>query len=130
MNIIKDHQVTQTKTTSKRKFNETLSNKNLKKQYQKKCQPTSPIAGPSRIKQTVSSDSASESDDDISEEEKCCVCHEFQPIELKQCVSLVFTKWAQRDIPQCNHWTNLVYCYKQRVVRRHDKFVCPCHAEE
>ncbi|KAH3768158.1 hypothetical protein DPMN_169370 [Dreissena polymorpha] len=34
------------------------------------------------------------SEDDVPEEDKCCVCKLVQPKELKNGVSLVFTKWA------------------------------------
>lgn len=85
-----------------------------------------PQPGPSGI--TVSaSDTDSSSDDDIPETEKCCVCKLYQPKQLKNCVSLVFTKWAQCDDNNCKHWTHLKYCCKQSVLRRHDKFLCPCH---
>ena len=71
---------------------------------------------------------SSDSDDDMTESEKCCVCHRFEPEQLKHCVSLVFVKWAKCDFQNCTHWTHLTYCCKQRVVRRQENFECPCHA--
>jgi hypothetical protein len=88
-----------------------------------------PRPGPSGLQLCPVSDTDSV-DSDISEEETCCVCHKFQPDQLKNCISLVFTKWAQCDYNMCKHWTHLTYCCKERVVRRHDKFICPCHSEE
>ena len=76
---------------------------------------------------TSTSDSDLSSDDEITDDEKCCVCHLFQPRELQECVSIVLTKWAKCDYPSCGHWTHLKYCCKQSVVRLHDDFICPCH---
>ncbi|KAJ8306069.1 hypothetical protein KUTeg_016614 [Tegillarca granosa] len=52
-------------------------------------------------------DSSSSSEDEVSDEEKCCKCGKFQPEELKHCVSIVFTKLAQCDNSACGHWTHL-----------------------
>lgn len=90
--------------------------------------PLNPSAGPSGLH--IQPDSDSEAENDIAEEDKCCVCHKFQPEELKNCVSLIFTQWAQCDYEMCKHWTHLTYCCKVRVVRRHDQFICPCHNTE
>jgi len=87
-----------------------------------------PLPGPSHI--GICDTDSQSSEDDVSEEDKCCVCKLFQPKELKNCVSLVFTKWAQCDHQNCGHWTHLIYCCKQKVVRRNDVFECPCHKSE
>ncbi|XP_045188616.2 uncharacterized protein LOC123546428 [Mercenaria mercenaria] len=89
----------------------------------------SPQPGPSRQTATkaLSAESDYSSGDEITDDEKCCACHLFQPKELQNCVSVVFTKWAQCDYPACGHWTHLKYCCKQSVVRLHDEFFCPCH---
>ncbi|XP_045169024.1 uncharacterized protein LOC123531825 [Mercenaria mercenaria] len=87
-----------------------------------------PTPGPSHINLLLDTDSnTDDSDDDMPDEDKCCVCKLFQPAQLKNCVSLVITKWAQCDSPGCKHWTHLIYCCKQRVIRRNDTFICPCH---
>lgn len=78
----------------------------------------------------VESSDSDDSDSDIPDDEKCCVCKLFQPKELKNCVSLVFTSWAQCDFQSCKHWTHLKYCCKETVVRTHDVFICPCHNTE
>ena len=58
--------------------------------------------GPSRqLIDTSHSETDGSSDDEITDDEKCCVCHLFQPRELQECVSIVFTKWAQCDYPSC-----------------------------
>ena len=78
----------------------------------KSCVETETVhAGPSGLQIVPVSESESESEtaSEIAEEEKCCVCHKFTPEELKQCVSLVITKWAKCDVPLCQHWTHLIY---------------------
>jgi len=85
-----------------------------------------PVPGPSGI--CIHSDSDSDTSEEMSDDDKCCVCYQFQPRELKNCLSLVITKWAQCDHPGCGHWTHLIYCCTQRVIRRNDTFICPCHA--
>lgn len=126
---IMDHQQN-IRSSSKRKSKESSSKSHEKKT--KYTEPISPKPGPSGLQVISVSGSSSDSDNDsdIPNEEKCCVCHKYQPEQLKHCVSLIITKWAQCDIPLCKHWTHLIYCCKQRVIRRHDRFVCPCHAEE
>ena len=50
----------------------------------KKCQ--SPQPGPSNILLLSSSENTdTDSDTDIHEEDKCCVCHLFQPKEQQNC---------------------------------------------
>jgi hypothetical protein len=56
------------------------------------CVQLSQKPGPSHV--TVS-DSAGEDTDDqseIQEEEKCCICRQFTPDEVRYSVSLIFTK--------------------------------------
>lgn len=65
-------------------------------------------------------------EDDVRDEDLCCFCGEWQPKELRGCISLVLTKWGQFDV--CNHWTHLTYCSPVRVLRLHDEFRCP-HCE-
>lgn len=64
--------------------------------------------------------------DSIADEEKCCMCHDWQPKELQNCTSVVFVKWGKCDF--CDHWTHLQYCTPVRVLRRGDTFKCP-HCE-
>ena len=64
----------------------------------------------------------SQSESEITEEEKCCVFGKFVPDPVRECVSLIFTKWAQCD--RCEHWVHLIYCSSVRVVRRGDSFYC------
>lgn len=65
------------------------------------------------------------SDDDcsIKDEEKCCVCGEFEPVALKKKLHIEFVKWAQCDI--CEHWVHLSYCVVEKVVRMDTQIVCP-----
>jgi hypothetical protein len=87
-----------------------------------------PIPGPSHINLVNTTDFSS--DEEIEDNDKCCVCKLFQPKELHGCVSLVFTKWAQCDSSGCSHWTHLQFCCRQTVIRRHDTFICPCHDQQ
>jgi len=72
-----------------------------------------PDPGPSGS--CIQSDSDSDTSEEMSDNDKSCVCHHFQPRELKNCLSLVITKWAQCDHQDWGHWTHLIYCYTQRV---------------
>lgn len=99
------------------------------------CQPgpleqqvVCPQPGPSGLQVAHISDE--EDTEDLSEDETCCVYHLFQPVQLQNCVSVVFTKWAQCDITTCKHWTHLKYCCDQSVVRKNTSFYCPCHKTE
>ncbi|XP_052088188.1 uncharacterized protein LOC127725302 [Mytilus californianus] len=67
-------------------------------------------------------DSESESESEIREDEKCCVCKKFVPEQVRQSSSLIFTKWAQCE--KCERWVHLIYCTKVRVIRRGDSFMC------
>ena len=89
----------------------------------------SPQPGPSGIDTLLVSDDdiSGGSDSEIQDEEKCCQCRRFQPLALRNCVSLVFTKWGQRMYEGCQHWVHLQYCCNVTVLRRHDTFYCPCH---
>ena len=96
-----------------------------KKSSNKKSRPT---RGPSGMQIIPVDDSDSSQDsDDIPEEEKCCVCHRFQPEELQRCAQLFIVKWAACDSPGCLHWTHLWFCCDVNVLRSKDKFFCPCH---
>lgn len=48
----------------------------------------------------------------IKDEEKCCVCGEFEPVALKKKTYIEFVKWAQCDI--CEHWVHLTYCVVEK----------------
>ena len=81
--------------------------------------------GPSAIN-LISDDANSDSDsgcENIDPAKLCCICRKWQPEQIRNCVSLVFTKWAQCD--RCNHWVHLIYCSPVRFVRRNDSFFCP-----
>jgi len=56
------------------------------------------------------------SEDEINDDEKCCVCNLFTPTEARQSFSLIFTKRIKCDY--CTHWVHLKYCSKQSVIRR------------
>ena len=60
-----------------------------------------------------------EDDDNVP----CCVCNGVQPPPVRQCHSLIISKWVKCDF--CPHWTHLIYCTDVRVIRRGDEFRCP-----
>ena len=93
------------------------------------CVQLSQKPGPSHV--TVS-DSAGEDTDDqseIQEEEKCCICRQLTPDEVRNSVSLIFTKWVQCSNEDCKHWVHLGYCTPKRVIRRGEVFYCT-HCED
>ena len=101
--------------------------KKVGKRKQKKAKQIddSQIPGPSNWKTTHDyQDSETESEDEnaISEDEKCCVCKLFTPKEVRESPCLIFTKWAQCD--SCQHWVHLIYCTTVRVIRKGDQFLC------
>ena len=79
-------------------------------------------------------DSPSSDSDSDDEQSLCCVCKKFTPAELSKSVSLVFAKWVQYDGIQnglpCLHWVHLIYCSPVRVIRKGDRFLCPCCEKE
>lgn len=98
--------------------------KNKTKQI--KTRKPEPQPGPSGIQTHIVS--ASDSDSNYEDEnERCCVCNLIEPKQLKDCVSLVFVKWAKCDVDNCSHWTHVKFCCKENVIHLGDKFVCPCH---
>ncbi|XP_041376339.1 uncharacterized protein LOC121388791 isoform X2 [Gigantopelta aegis] len=115
-----------TKPTIKNSRNsKNKSGKTAKKQTSfENCKNTSsPQPGPSTYNNPDSySPSSDNSDIDIEESEKCCVCHMFTPTQVRQSISVVFTKWVQCD--GCPHWVHLGYCTKERVIRLGDNFFC------
>ncbi|XP_045195071.2 uncharacterized protein LOC123550708 [Mercenaria mercenaria] len=125
---IQQHIKDQQKPTKKPAKKTAKMSKLVKKSPMKKS--VSPKPGPSHINLLASSESSC--DEDIEDEEKCCVCGLFTPTALANAVSITFAKWAQCDgmvngYP-CNHWTHLIHCTNVRVIRRGDTFLCP-HCE-
>ena len=62
------------------------------------------------------------SDEDIGEEEKCCVCKKWEPDETRGSAYISFVNWAKCDF--CPHWTHLKTCTEVRVIRRDIVFRC------
>ncbi|KAJ8312951.1 hypothetical protein KUTeg_010324 [Tegillarca granosa] len=82
---------------------------------------SSPQPGSSRINISDLSTGMS-SCDKMEDSEKCCVCNQFTPKEIRDSNFLEFTQWVQCDT--CAHWVHLKYCTSVRVVRLGDKFNC------
>ena len=61
-------------------------------------------------------------DDEMREEDLCCVCKEFTPDLIRKSASLLFTKWVQ--CTSCFHWVHLGICTEKRVVSLGDNFLC------
>ncbi|MES9880618.1 MAG: hypothetical protein ABW185_07025 [Sedimenticola sp.] len=90
---------------------------------------SSPQPGPSHISVNRSvTDSSSDSDEEVAEKDKCCVCHKFTPDAVRKAVSLIFVKWVA--CKKCEHWVHLSYCTQVNVIRRTDSYFCPCCNEE
>ena len=139
VSAIKAHEANRRKPASKvGKPKASKPVKKAKAKKQVKCKKTQkspqtnisePTAGPSGLCakggaiNLESSDSQSD-DDEIPDEEKCCVCKKYTPEAVRNSVSIIFPKWVQCD--NCPHWTHLIYCTKVRVIRRGDSFFC-CH---
>lgn len=92
--------------------------------------PDLPVPGPSRLQRQLSQhEDDSDSDDSISESDKCIVCHLFYPKEKNLYQSLNIVKWGQCD--KCDGWVHLSFCTPVKVLRRGDSFLCPrCKDDE
>ena len=107
------------------------SNRNWKKTTKSKRKvsvnlPSSPQPGPSHINLMSSmsnEDSANESESQIPDEDKCCVCKRFYA-QSRESYEVYFTQQAWCDI--CGHWVHLRYCTPIRVVQKETLFTCPC----
>ena len=111
---VKDH-IETNKPPKLKEFNK--HNNLLKKSYKKsknlnkssatsipKSGTSDPNENGSFSSQTVSDDSETE----IQESEKCCICNLFTPSDLKHCVSLTLVKWGQCHL--CDRWVHLGFC--------------------
>ena len=97
----------------------------------KKCKVARNIEnepGPLHINLANESSTDDDSETEITDEEKCCVCKKFTPDEVRLRVSVIFTTWVKCDNIGCAHWTHLKYCTNKTVIRRGDIFYCEhCH---
>ena len=66
-------------------------------------------------------------EEEIPPSEKCCVCKQYHPEMAAVGYVVEFATWGKCDFEDCDHWTHLKYCCDIKVLRRHDKFYCPCH---
>ncbi|KAJ8313688.1 hypothetical protein KUTeg_008249 [Tegillarca granosa] len=66
-------------------------------------------------------DHLSDSDSDISEDEKCIICNRFYPQDQNDYVKIV--NWGQCG--KCNGWVHLRFCSTVKALRRGDNFYCP-----
>ena len=91
---------------------------------QKSLKPVPSTSAINKKGRAVNLDTEDESDDSsTSDEDKCCVCGDWQPEAIRECHSIIFVNWAKCDY--CTHWTHLQYCSEVRVVGRGDEFRCP-----
>jgi hypothetical protein len=127
---------TQPKVT-KQKTQQTVikkaTNKRKGKEIEEKMQEPQPNTSGLNNKggpiELSSEDSQLVSDVELTDDEDvCCVCNKWQPIELKDVVGVVFVKWGECSV--CSHWTHLTYCIEVTVLRRNSVLKCPhCSSE-
>ena len=88
--------------------------------------PHTPEPGPSHIL-VESPDFEKHQSDNEEDDEVCCVCKLFSPVDLQRMTSLVIVNWAQCN--KCGHWTHLKFCTKTIVCRKNESFflstLCP-----
>ena len=101
----------------------------INKTPKKSVKHVEPQPGPSGKQTILLSDDSfrSDSSSEVDDSEKCSVCKLYQPKELKNCVSLILTKWGQCMFQDYKHWVHLQFCCDVRVLRLRDIFYCPCH---
>lgn len=96
----------------------------------KKGVPATSVPGPSKtvVPPVVAVDPSSDSDtdSDMTDEDKCCVCNKFY-VNRSDIQFIKLISWGQCDFQNCGHWVHLKYCTSVRVLRRNEKFICPCH---
>ncbi|XP_053372904.1 uncharacterized protein LOC123565518 [Mercenaria mercenaria] len=68
--------------------------------------------------------SDTEFEEEIPEEELCCICKKWSPPNLADHPGIKLINWAYCD--RCTHCVHLAFCSSVRVVRRHTSFLCPC----
>ena len=93
------------------------------------CVQLSQKPGPSHVTFSDSTGEDTVDQSEIQEEEKCCICRQFTPDEVRNSVSLIFTKLVQCSNEDCKHWVHLGYCTPKRVIRRGEVFYCT-HCED
>ena len=77
--------------------------------------------GPSAVNPRVNvSDSE---DENVDENDCCCICKSFYPPQNKCLDHIVIVNWGQCS--HCSHWTHLSFCSPVRVLRMHSIFLCP-----
>ena len=109
----------------KNKLNGSKTN-NCKSKSNKKQSNNEEHSGPSKENtKVVNFDNCDISDEDVSirDEEKCCVCGDFESKVLQDKPYIEFVKWAQCVV--CCHWVHCSYCVPEKVVRKDTKVACP-----
>ena len=103
--VQKSYQTNQKSTNGKKqeKVRQPKKSTKLNISQQPSTSGTSKAGKPIDILSTESSDS--DSDPEISEEEKCCLCHKLEPDELRGSVFITLVNWGKCDF--CPHWTHL-----------------------
>ena len=116
---------TKVKTTKVKKEQNIKESEKNEKPIASTCGIQNKKGGP--ISLLDSEDSCSDDSQNYNESDLCCICHEWQPKELRNIDELVITKWGQCDI--CSHWTHLAYCSPLGVLRLNEEFRCPHYAD-
>ncbi|XP_060592929.1 uncharacterized protein LOC132747543 [Ruditapes philippinarum] len=126
--ILKSKGAKSEKTVQNRQKNPIQTPSKKQRKSKEHEEPVPSTSGTSKTGVPISLDSPShmsdsDTDIEIEERDKCCVCKLYTPTQLKHCVSIVFTKWAQCNF--CSHWVHLRFCTPITVVRRATVFRCP-----
>ncbi|KAH3829685.1 hypothetical protein DPMN_102913 [Dreissena polymorpha] len=93
------------------------------KQKKKSATQQDPQPGPSgtAIQSWVYQSAMSESDQDDSDTDVCCVCNLFTPVEVQTVHLLCLSSGCNET--NVNIWVHLMFCTQVRVVRRGDEFL-------
>ncbi|XP_052771636.1 uncharacterized protein LOC128211197 isoform X1 [Mya arenaria] len=101
---------------------------NFDKKSVTKKSDTQQMPGSSGDRDLVESDPHSEYseqvEEEVAEEELCCVCKKFAPEPMNPMNHLELLSWGECE--RCGHWTHLKYCCSVKVLQKQDKFLCPC----
>jgi hypothetical protein len=71
----------------------------------------------------LEAEDADETEDETTDDERCCVCNRWEPADLHKHPFVTIVSWGKCD--HCSHWTHLKFCSTVRVLRRKSEFRCP-----
>ena len=86
----------------------------VQKQTKLAKQKSKPVKKPKP--QVVHQAETSDSEMEVDDTEKCCVCKRYTPNELKSCISLTLVTWGQFDL--CDRWLHLVFLFPSESFKK------------